>query len=87
MACGCAIVTTPVGAIPQMLEDDKNGKYGVLVEPQNVQQLHDAIEHLLNDEHLKQEMRQNVQRRVNERYNIDVIWNKMLQIWEESSER
>lgn len=87
MACGCAIVTTPVGAIPQMLEDDKNGKYGVLVEPRNVQQLHDAIEHLLNDEHLKQEMRQNVQCRVNERYNIDVIWNKMLQIWEESSEK
>lgn len=83
MACGCAIVTTPVGAIPQMLEDDKNGKYGVLVEPRNVQQLHDAIEHLLNDEHLKQEMRKNVQCRVNERYNIDVIWNKMLQIWEE----
>lgn len=83
MACGCAIVTTPVGAIPQMLENDENGKYGMLVEPRNVQQLHDTIEHLLDNEQLKQEMRQNVQCRVNERYNIDVIWNKMLQIWEE----
>ena len=81
MAAGCAIISTPVGAIPQMLEDDGDGKYGLLVEPRNVQQLHDAIEHLLNDEALKQEMRQNVQRRVNERYNIDVVWSKMLKIW------
>lgn len=81
MAAGCAIISTPVGAIPQMLEDDGDGKYGLLVEPRNVQQLHDAIEHLLNDEALKQEMRQNVQHRVNERYNIDVVWSKMLKIW------
>ena len=61
-----------------MLEDDEKGKYGILVEPRNVKQLHDAIEHLLNDMALKQEMRLNVQRRVNERYNIDVVWEKCL---------
>ena len=81
MAAGCAIISTPVGAIPQMLEDDEKGRYGILVEPRNVKQLHDAIEHLLNDEPLKDELRRNVQRRVNERYNIDVVWSKMLQIW------
>ena len=81
MAAGCAIISTPVGAIPQMLEDDEKGRYGILVEPRNVKQLHDAIEHLLNDEPLKDEMRRNVQCRVNERYNIDVVWSKMLKIW------
>lgn len=81
MAAGCAIISTPVGAIPQMLEDDEKGKYGLLVEPRDVKQLHDAIGHLLNDEPLKDEMRRNVQRRVNERYNIDVVWSKMLKIW------
>lgn len=82
MAAGCAIVSTPVGAIPQMLEDDDNGKYGQLVEPRNVIALSDAIKSLLDDAPLKNEMRQNVRRRVHERYNISSVWEKMVVIWE-----
>lgn len=82
MAAGCAIISTPVGAIPQMLEDDDKGKYGVLVEPRQVSSLSDAIASLLDDESLKSEMRHNVQERVRERYNIQSVWNRMVSVWE-----
>lgn len=82
MASGCAIITTPVGAIPQILEDNDQGKYGVLVEPKNVDALRNAMASLLDNEPFKQEMRFNVQRRVSERYNISSVWNKMVSIWE-----
>ena len=81
MACGCAIVTTPVGAIPEMLEEEDGKHYGILVAPQNVQELKDGIEKMLNNETLKQECRKNVQQRVNERYNIDAVWKQLLSIW------
>lgn len=81
MACGCAIVTTDVGAIPQILEDDKHGTYGAIVKPQNEEQLLESILSLLSNNKLKETCRQNVQRRVNERYNISVIWNDLQKVW------
>ena len=84
MACGCAIVTTPVGAIPEMLEEENGKQYGILVSPQNVQELKEGIETMLNNTTLKNECRINVQKRVNERYNIDVVWKQMINIWKET---
>ena len=81
MACGCAIVTTPVGAIPEMLEEKNDQRFGIMVEPKNVEELKNAIEKMLGDEELKKECRKNVQQRVNERYNIDVVWKQMIDIW------
>ncbi len=81
MACGCAIVTTPVGAIPEMLEEENGKHYGILVAPKSVNELKDGIEKMLHDENFKEECRKNVQYRVNERYNIDAVWNQMVTIW------
>ncbi|MGM9800099.1 MAG: glycosyltransferase family 4 protein [Muribaculaceae bacterium] len=83
MAVGCAIITTPVGAIPQMLEDDEFGKYGVFVEPKNAYALHSAISSLLCDENGKTEMRKNTKLRVNKRYNINAIWQQLLLLWQD----
>ena len=84
MACGCAIVTTPVGAIPEMLEEENNNHYGVMVEPRNVEQLKAGIEKMLSDVDFKNECRANVQQRVIERYNIDSVWRQMTGIWKET---
>ncbi len=84
MACGCAIVTTPVGAIPEMLEEENGKQYGVLVPPQNAQALKEGIEAMLNDEQLKTECRKNVVQRVNERYNIDAVWTQIVAIWKKT---
>ena len=82
MACGCAIVTTPVGAIPEMLEEESNNHYGVMVEPRNVEQLKAGIEKMLSDADFKSECRANVQQRVIERYNMDSVWRQMTGIWD-----
>lgn len=82
MAAGCAIISTPVGAIPQMLEAENGKTYGVLVEQKNVSTLKQAISSILRDETLKNEMRENVRSRVGEKYNMQSIWNRMLTIWE-----
>lgn len=84
MACGCAIVTTAVGAIPEMLEEENGNCYGLMVEPQDTVQLKTAIEKMLADEVLKEKCRCNVRKRVNERYNISSVWKQMSNIWMET---
>lgn len=85
MACGCAIVTTPVGAIPEMLEEEDGKHYGIMVEPRNVEQLKVGIEKMLSDADFKNKCRSNVQQRVIERYNIDSVWRQMVNIWNETA--
>lgn len=82
MACGCAIVTTPVGAIPEMLKEEDGKHYGIMIEPRNVEQLKAGIEKMLSDADFKNECRVNVQERVNERYNIASVWSKMVDAWQ-----
>lgn len=85
MACGCAIVTTPVGAIPEMLEEEDGKHYGIMVEPRNVEQLKAGIEKMLSDAEFKNGCRENVKQRVNERYNMDSVWRQMVNIWNETA--
>lgn len=85
MACGCAIVATSVGAIPEMIGEENGKHYGLLVPPQNVESLKTAIGKLLTDKSLREECRQNVPQRVNERYNIDTVWRKMTEIWQRAT--
>ena len=81
MACGCAIVTTPVGAIPEILGDEDGNPYGLMVEPRNVEQLRDAINKMLSDDVFKETCRKNAQQRVNERYNMNSVWQQMVRVW------
>lgn len=81
MACGCAIVTTPVGAIPEMLGEEDGKSYGLMVEPRNAELLRVAIEKMLSDEEFKKTCRVNVQQRVNERYNMSSVWRQMVRVW------
>lgn len=81
MACGCAIITTKVGAIPEMLEEETGNCYGLMVEPKNTVQLKKAIETMLNDVVFKEECRINVKKRVFERYNISSVWGQLINVW------
>lgn len=87
MAAGCAIVTTDVGAIPQMLETVDGKHYGLMVKPKDVIALKEALDRMLSDEDLKRECRRNVKVRVNERYSIDSVWEQMTSIWEHTLEK
>lgn len=81
MACECPIITTPVGAIPEMLQFNGNNPCGVCVEPQNVMQLKTAIEELLLDKDKAQEYGAEARKRVQREYAISVIWSKMVEVW------
>ena len=81
MACGCAIVTTPVGAIPEMLQFGSDNPCGVYVEPANVIQLKEAIEKLLADKVMAQSYGERAKKRVQSEYAISTVWLKMVDVW------
>ena len=81
MACGCPIVTTPVGAIPEMLSAEGDKQSGVLISCKNILALRDAIKTFMVNTQHKEICGLNAKKRVNERYTIDVVWQKMLDVW------
>ncbi|MGQ1909313.1 glycosyltransferase family 4 protein [Marinifilum sp. RC60d5] len=82
MACGCPIITTNVGAIPEML-DIKNGEnHGICIEPKNKEQLKKAILKMLNNQDYAIKCGQNAQERVNYLYSMPIVWKEMLDIWQ-----
>lgn len=83
MACGCPIIASAVGAIPEMLEIEDGKHYGQLIQPKNADQIREAIERYLNDDVFKIECATNAQKRVKERYNIHSVGVKLVNIWEQ----
>ena len=83
MACGCPIVASAVGAIPEMLETEDGKHYGQLIQPKSSEQIRVAIEHYLNDEKFKIECATNAENRVKERYNIQSVGQELVNIWEQ----
>ena len=86
MACGCPIIASGVGAIPEMLEEENGKCYGVVIEPRNTKQLKSAIEMLLSDGNLKHECGSNAKVRVIERYSIDKVCKQLNEIWKRTKE-
>ena len=87
MACGCSIVATDVGEIPWMIGEEDGRLCGLLIQPRSPQQLKDALCKMLTDKTLSDNCRRNARERVNERYNIESVWRKMVEIWSGSKEK
>ena len=68
MAMGRPIVTTPVGGIPEAIE---NGKNGILVEPEP-EKIAEAIEKLIKDETLRRKLGENAKKTAEEKF----TWEK-----------
>lgn len=80
MACGCTIITTGVGAIPEML-DFSGGKCGILIKAQDDNDIKEKIlEYLAFPENYRK-MPENAYKRVREEYNINKIYSSLLNIW------
>lgn len=81
MACGCPIVTTTVGAIPEMLDIEHGFNYGICVEPQNMQAFADGLRQMLSDPAYASACAERAEKRVNEMYAVPVVWEQLSNIW------
>jgi len=81
MACGCPIIATPVGAIPEMLDINGDKPCGICVPKQNVEELRNAISYLLDNPQEAKRLGEDALKRVHEQYAISKVWNQLTDIW------
>lgn len=81
MACGCPIVATNVGAIPEMLNIDSDEPCGICVEPRNKKELKDALNKILENRDFAQTLGQRAQKRVYDMYSMPIVWEQLTTIW------
>lgn len=82
MACRIPIISSAVGAIPEMLLGD-GSECGKLIEPQDSSQIYEAICELIDDDKHKKIMAENAFKRVNNAYSMPVVWKQLTTIWKE----
>jgi glycosyltransferase involved in cell wall biosynthesis len=78
MAGGNAIVSTEVGAIPEVIRSEN----GVLISPVDVDELTEALETLRTNDQLRQTMAQNNSRLVREQYTWSSISEELLALYD-----
>lgn len=78
MALGRPIVSTSVGAIPEMLDQ---GRSGIVVKPKDAASLQLALARLISDEAYRTELGSNAERRARTMYSIDSVFDRYMKIW------
>lgn len=81
MACGCAIVTTPVGAIPEMLDIDSETPCGLCSPPKDVTALRKNIRYFVDNPDQAKAYGQRAAIQVNEMYAMPIVWKQLVNIW------
>jgi glycosyltransferase involved in cell wall biosynthesis len=79
MACGCAVVTTPVGSIPEIVEDSVTG---LLVPPEDPQRLAHALGALLADEARRVALGQRAHLLAQERFGEARMVDRMIEVFD-----
>ncbi|MCC6578875.1 MAG: glycosyltransferase family 4 protein [Phycisphaeraceae bacterium] len=75
MACGCPVISTKLVGIPDLILD---GRTGLLVEPHDVEQLADAIQHMLADRDMTRRMALAGRQRVLDAFNLDTCLEPLI---------
>lgn len=81
MACGCPIIATTVGAIPEMLGDIDGKSAGILIAPQDVETVHDSIVSIIDNEERKQQLAETAIERVRQQYAMPSVWSQLMRVW------
>ena len=79
MAAGVPVVASRVGSIPEVIEDDVNGR---LIRPADPKALAAAVSSLLSDEPARQAMVAAARRTVEQRYSADRMVSKYMEMFE-----
>ena len=83
MACGCPIVATDVGAIPEMLNLESDEPCGLCCDSKDVEGLRCNIQYFLDHTDEAREYGNSAVKRVNEMYSMPNVWEQMVGIWRE----
>jgi glycosyltransferase involved in cell wall biosynthesis len=78
LAAGLPIISTPIGAIPDIIKDGING---FLIEPNSPKQLAEKILLLLHNEEIKKRIGKANSQLAKEEYDVKVILNKLEQLY------
>jgi alpha-maltose-1-phosphate synthase len=81
MACGTPVISTPVGAIPELLDE---GRRGLLVAPGDPRALRTAIWRLLDDEALRAQLAARALAAVAERFDARIQGRKLADVMRET---
>lgn len=82
MIAKCPIISTPVGAIPEILDFDRGEvSCGVSVPFGDKERLKDAILKILEDKSYAEMLRENAYLKVLSECSLSVVWDKLHQVW------
>ncbi|RLF89074.1 glycosyltransferase family 1 protein, partial [Thermococci archaeon] len=79
MASGVPVISTDVGGIPEIVGGSRGG---LLIPPSNEDALKEAMEKLLTDEKLREELGENGRKAVEKRYSWDVVARNVEETYE-----
>jgi len=79
MAYGLPIISTPVGGIPEAVEDGTNG---FLIQPGDYKALAEKIDLMANDEPLREQMGQQSYKLAKEKFDIRIIIKQLQDIYD-----
>jgi len=77
MSQSCTIISTKVGAIPDMLKDE----CGVIINPKNFTELADNLNHILKNNELSANLGLNARKKVLEEYTMPKIFSRLENLW------
>ena len=80
MACGCPIVSSDVGAIPEML-DVEGTPCGVCFKPKSVDEVLNAVNLILENDSVKKTLSLSASERLNLEYVMPKVWSRLVDIW------
>jgi glycosyltransferase involved in cell wall biosynthesis len=84
MACGCPVLATNVGAIPEMLDINKDNPSGICVSVKDIEGLKKAIIQILEDPALRHLMGQNGKIKLMKYYTMGHIFKEYQNLWNDS---
>ena len=84
MSCGLAVITTRVGGNTEIIEDSING---LLIDPDNSQQLNNALMRILKEKALSEKLGQNARKTILTGFSIDHITTEHEKLYKELSSK
>jgi glycosyltransferase involved in cell wall biosynthesis len=84
LALGKPVIGANIGGIPELIEDEVDG---LIFEPKNVEDLAEKIKYLSDHKDILPEMGIKGRKKIEERYNSEIYYEKMIKIYEDAMEK